>query len=65
MLIIDDSPEKTRENYGNAIYIQPFEGNQKDEELQLLLKYLLSIKDVMNVRSFEKRGWKNKTQNKS
>ncbi len=62
MLIVDDSPEKTKDNFGNAIYISPFEGGQEDQELLLLLKYLVSIKDMSNVRGFEKRGWKNKVQ---
>ena len=59
MLIIDDSPEKTKDNYGNAIYINVFEGNQNDQELQVLSEYLHSIKNTNNVRSLEKRGWRN------
>ncbi len=62
MLIIDDSPEKTKDNYGNAIYINPYEGDLQDQELQFLLKYLLTIKGCSNVRSLEKRGWKNQIQ---
>lgn len=57
-LIVDDSPEKTRDNFGNAIYIQPFEGNPDDEELRLLLEYLKSIHQIENVRKIEKRGWR-------
>ncbi len=58
ILIVDDSPEKTRDNFGNAIYIQPFEGNYDDEELTVLSKYLISIHQVNNVRAIEKRGWR-------
>lgn len=57
--MIDDSPEKTKDNYGNAIYVTPFEGNQNDNELKNLSEYLNIIKSCSNVRSFEKRGWKN------
>lgn len=57
ILIIDDSPEKTKDNYGNAIYIPPFEGNREDVTLKKLANYLISIKDVENVRAIEKRGW--------
>lgn len=57
ILIVDNSPEKISENYGNAIYIQSFEGNPNDQELQKLLSYLQMIKHVKNVRSIEKRGW--------
>ena len=59
-LIVDDSPEKTRDNFGNAIYVQPYEGNLKDNELTLLSEFLKSIKDSENVRGIEKRGWRNK-----
>ncbi len=59
-LIVDDSPEKTRDNFGNAIYILPYEGNIKDTELITLSNFLTSIKDSENVRRIEKRGWRNK-----
>jgi len=58
-LIVDDSPEKTRDNFGNAIYVLPFEGNPRDNELNVLSKFLISIKELENVRSIEKRGWRN------
>ena len=60
--MIDDSPEKTKDNYGNAVYMTAFEGDHTDSELKNLAEYLISIKDSRNVRSFEKRGWKNKTE---
>lgn len=59
-LIVDDSPEKTRDNFGNTIYINPFEGNQQDNELEKLNSFLLTIKDSINVRTLEKRGWREK-----
>ncbi|MEM7039996.1 MAG: HAD family hydrolase, partial [Bacteroidota bacterium] len=40
ILIVDDSREKLRANYGNAIYMKPFLGEQADEELELLGAYL-------------------------
>jgi len=58
ILIVDDSPEKSRNNYGNAIYILPFTGSAHDSELDLLLSYLLTLKQTANVRTFEKRNWK-------
>ena len=61
ILMVDDSPEKTKDNYGNAIYVTAFEGKQNDIELKKLAAYLISIKDSSNVRSFEKRAWKDKT----
>lgn len=58
ILIVDDTPRKCKYNYGNAIYPTEFLGNPEDNELKLLLKYLISIKDVENVRRIEKRNWK-------
>lgn len=60
MIIVDDSPEKCRNNFGNAIYIKPFTGDQSDNELLYLKEYLFSIKEVENIRSLEKRGWRSK-----
>jgi RNA polymerase II subunit A small phosphatase-like protein len=57
ILIVDDSPEKSRTNYGNAIQVKPFTGDPNDKELQHLYHYLLSLKTVENVRTIEKRGW--------
>jgi len=57
ILIIDDSPEKARTNYGNAIYIREFSGDRDDCELQFLYHYLLTFKMVDNVRTIEKRRW--------
>lgn len=59
-LIIDDTPHKSRENYGNAIYVKEFFGNPDDNELQLLEKYLFEIKDCIDVRKIEKRGWRSR-----
>jgi len=59
ILIVDDSPEKARANYGNAIYIREFTGDVNDDELQFLYNYLLTFKMVNNVRTVEKRGWRN------
>jgi RNA polymerase II subunit A small phosphatase-like protein len=58
ILIVDDSPQKSRDNYGNAIYVSEFTGNKKDNELKLLAEYLTTIKDSENVRKIEKRFWK-------
>jgi len=58
IIIVDDSPEKARSNYGNAVYINPFEGDKEDEELKYLYDYLLQLKEVDNVRTIEKRGWR-------
>jgi len=58
IIIVDDTPEKSRNNYGNAIYINEFSGDATDEELKHLHDYLLTLKNVDNVRIIEKRGWR-------
>lgn len=60
MLIADDTPAKCVRNYGNAIYTQPWEGDEVDGELALLSLYLATSKDVSNVRTIEKRRWREK-----
>lgn len=58
ILIVDDSPHKVKENYGNAIYSKPFTGDIHDNELNKLAPYLLSLKEEKNVRTIEKRNWR-------
>ena len=58
ILIIDDSPEKLRRNYGNHLRVNPFVGSNDDIELFQLIKYLKKIKLCENVRAIEKRSWR-------
>lgn len=58
VLIIDDSPEKLKRNYGNHIRVEPFMGANDDIELFQLIKYLEKIKLSDNVRLIEKRLWR-------
>lgn len=58
ILIIDDTVSKSEENYGNVIYPTPFYGEEDDNELILLAKYLKTIKDEENFRDIEKRNWR-------
>jgi carboxy-terminal domain RNA polymerase II polypeptide A small phosphatase len=58
IIIVDDSPEKSRTNYGNAVYIKEFCGDPADNELQYLYDYLLTLKLAENIRTIEKRGWR-------
>jgi carboxy-terminal domain RNA polymerase II polypeptide A small phosphatase len=67
VLIVDDTPEKAAFNYGNAIYPKPYEGDLDDDELLLLADYLVTLKNVQNVRKLEKRRWRSeilKTRNR-
>ena len=60
ILIVDDTPHKSQENYGNAIYISEYKGDPEDKELLALTEYLSILKQVDNVRQIEKRNWKEK-----
>ena len=60
ILIIDDTPHKSKDNYGNVIYPKEYKGDLKDNDLRKLSKYLPLLKDKPNVRGIEKRNWRNK-----
>jgi len=60
ILIVDDSPHKSKLNYGNAIYPKSYKGEMDDNELLILIDYLESIKDEQNFRTIEKRNWRRK-----
>ena len=60
VIMIDDSPEKHTRNYGNLVRVKPFYGDLNDNELELLMKYLLILKKEKNIRKIEKRGWRSK-----
>jgi len=58
ILILDDSPHKSKLNFGNAIYPKSFQGELDDDELLKLMAYLETIKDEPNFRTKEKRNWR-------
>jgi len=58
VLAVDDSPEKYCAHYGNLIRVTEYTGNPEDDELLLLLNYLDTLHRVDNVRTLEKRGWR-------
>lgn len=60
VLIVDDSREKVQRNYGNAVYVSSFYGDPLDNELLHLARYLKTLSSLPNVRSIEKRNWRNR-----
>ncbi len=62
ILIVDDTPSKSQDNYGNAIYPSEYLGKKNDDELIYLAQYLSSIKDLTDVRKIEKRAWRSQTK---
>lgn len=60
VVIIDDSPEKVKRQYGNHIRLSEWKGDPTDTELLLLPRYLALLNGADNVRLVEKRSWKSK-----
>ncbi|MFK7937134.1 MAG: NIF family HAD-type phosphatase [Saprospiraceae bacterium] len=58
ILIVDDTPHKSQDNYGNAIYPSEYKGDLQDDELGKLERYLTTLQDKINVRRIEKRNWR-------
>jgi carboxy-terminal domain RNA polymerase II polypeptide A small phosphatase len=58
VLVVDDSPEKHARNYGNLVRVAPFLGDPGDDDLFHLARYLPTLATVANVRSIEKRRWR-------
>lgn len=47
-----------KRNYGKALLVKEFLGFTGDNELEKLMIFLEKIKEVQNVRTVDKRGWK-------
>ncbi len=61
-LVVDDSPEKHRRNYGNLVRVAPFLGDPADDELPHLAAYLDRLTAAPDVRRIEKRGWRRQVE---
>ena len=58
IIIIDDSRKTFERNYGNAVLVREYEGQENDQELPKLLSFLETIGAVEDVRKIEKRDWR-------
>lgn len=59
-LIVEDTPGNCVRNYGNAVYVSPFDvvSSHRDEELRHLMTYFQNVLlPTGNVRQIEKRPW--------
>ncbi|PHQ79700.1 MAG: NLI interacting domain protein [Coxiella sp. (in: Bacteria)] len=65
VIVIDDSPENHLDNYGNLIAVKPYVGDDQDDELHYLIRYLDTIKSERNIRTIEKRNWKRRLFNQA
>lgn len=60
VLVVDDSPEKHRRNYGNLVRVVPYFGDEGDDELPRLAAYLEAIAGEPDFRRIEKRFWRSR-----
>lgn len=58
VLMLDDTPAKLANHYGNLVRARPFFGDLADRELYLLSDYLPTLALAENVRRIEKRFWR-------
>jgi TFIIF-interacting CTD phosphatase-like protein len=58
IIAIDDTPKKWEKSYGNLLKVTPFDGDEDDLELKYLLIYLNTLKNTENIRTIEKRYWR-------
>jgi len=57
VVLVDDTSRKVERQYGNHIRVTEWCGQQDDQELRLLPRFLTKLSTVPNVRAVEKRGW--------
>lgn len=60
VLIVDDTPQKCERNYGNAVYVPEYLGDESDVVLMRLASYLATLASTGDVRKVEKRNWKSR-----
>ena len=60
IIVVDDSPEVVSRNYGNAVIVTPYDGSPLDDELPQLLRYLEYLGNLDDVRSVDKRRWRDR-----
>ena len=58
VVAVDDTPAKYARSYGNLVTVREFLGDPADTELPHLAAYLIRLADVVNVRTVEKRRWR-------
>ncbi len=58
VIAVDDTPSKYTRSYGNLVTVSEFLGDRNDAELPRLTVYLQHLASVFNVRTVEKRYWR-------
>lgn len=60
ILIMDDSPHKSKYNTENAVLIEEWKGNMDDRELFYLENFLQSVIGFDNIEQIQLNDWKSK-----
>jgi TFIIF-interacting CTD phosphatase-like protein len=55
VIILEDEPIKVSRNYGNAVYVRPFFGQEDDSELLELEAFLVNVSAEEDFRKIDKR----------
>jgi hypothetical protein len=61
-MILQRNGEKS---YGNLVTVKPFEGDEIRSRIEIFTVYLDTLSNEENIRSIEKRGWRDKASNKN
>jgi TFIIF-interacting CTD phosphatase-like protein len=59
IVIVDDKYRNCLNNYSNAVIVSEYTGNIQDSEFADLMIYLQYLSTVENIRSINKRDWRN------
>jgi carboxy-terminal domain RNA polymerase II polypeptide A small phosphatase len=65
IIAVDDTPAKHARNFGNLVTVREFTGDEGDNELLLLMRYLDHLAEMPNIRTVEKRRWRDVIHNNS
>ena len=58
VIVVDNEARGLRQSYGNVVAVKSFLGQSTDEDLLLLTRYLGWLRTISNVRTVDKRNWK-------
>lgn len=58
IIMVDNTPAKVEQNYGNAVIVPDFQGDINDQVLSELWPYLIHLDQFDHIRTIEKRGWR-------
>jgi RNA polymerase II subunit A small phosphatase-like protein len=56
--MVDVTPKKLAQTYGNLVRISEYECASQDDELLLLSRYLPGLSERRNLRTVENRNWR-------